>query len=256
MKYIVQYNKQAKKWYPRSLNSGKIVSTEEICEEVSDSTVSAADVLAVLRSLRAAMTRHLCAGDKVKLDNIGTFYLVADASGNGVAKEEDVTPNLINRVNVRFAAQKVSGLAGQKNIPALAAGTIRWEKASASTITSTSGGSTEEGGGNGGGQQTGGDDNQGGGQQTGGGIGNMTITRAQSENHQIGDSVTSYSGGLTIQGTNMTGTWKAVNTGTNAKTAATSVTATEVQFSGLAAGSYNITFNGTNVLSLTVVNDD
>ena len=84
----------------------------------------------------------------------------------------------------------------------------------------------------------------------------MTITRAQSENHQIGDSVTSYSGGLTIQGTNMTGTWKAVNTSTSAETAATSVTATEVQFSGLAAGSYNITFNGTNVLSLTVVSDD
>ena len=63
-------------------------------------------------------------------------------------------------------------------------------------------------------------------------------------------------GGLTIQGTNMTGTWKAVNTSTSAETSATSVTATEVQFSGLAAGSYDITFNGTNVLSLTVVNDD
>ena len=128
MKYKASYNAHSKKWFPRSINSGKTVSTDEICEEVSDSTVSAADVLAVLRSLRSAMTRHLCAGDKVKLDNIGTFYLVADASGNGVAKEEDVTANLINRVNVRFLAQKVNGLGGQKNIPALAAGTIRWEK--------------------------------------------------------------------------------------------------------------------------------
>ena len=147
MKYIALYNKPAKKWYPKSVSSGKTVSTEEICEEISDSTVSPADVLAVLRSLRSAMTRHLCAGDKVKLDNIGTFYLVADASGNGVAKEEDVTANLINRVNVRFLAQKISGLGGQKNIPALAAGTIRWEKTTpASTAKPQEGGETPSGG--------------------------------------------------------------------------------------------------------------
>ena len=131
MKYIAAYNAHSGKWFPRSKNSGKTVTTEELCDEISDSTVSAADVLAVLRSLRSAMTRHLCAGDKVKLDNIGTFYLVAEASGNGVAKEEDVTSSQINRVNVRFNAQKVSGLGGQNSIPALAAGTIRWERVSA-----------------------------------------------------------------------------------------------------------------------------
>lgn len=157
MKYKASFNKHSQKWFPRSLNSGKTITTDALCEEISDSTVSAADVLAVLRSLRNAMTRHLCEGDKVKLDNIGTFYLVADASGNGVAKEEDVTSNQINRVNVRFAPQKISGLAGQGSIPALAAGTIRWERASNSSKTESedNGGGTspdpDQGGGNSGG---------------------------------------------------------------------------------------------------------
>jgi len=128
MKYIATFSTRAKKWFPRSVNSGKTVTTEELSEEISDSTVSAADVQAVLRAMRAAMTRHLCAGDKVKLDNIGTFYLTAEASGNGVAKEEDVTSNQINRVNVRFTPAKISGMAGQGSIPALAAGSIHWEK--------------------------------------------------------------------------------------------------------------------------------
>ena len=174
MKYIAFYNGRVKKWFPRSVNSGKTITTETLCDEVSDSTVSAADVLAVLRSLRSAMTRHLCAGDKVKLDNIGTFYLVADASGNGVAKEEDVTPNLINRVNVRFAAQKVTGLGGQKSIPALAAGTIRWERTSASTASSEEPGDDTPdtpdtpGGDTPGGDTPGGNDNPGGGDTPGG----------------------------------------------------------------------------------------
>lgn len=140
MKYTAVFNKKANQWFPRSLNN-RTVTTEQLCEEVSDSTVSAADVLAVLRSLRDAMTRHLCAGDKVKLDNIGTFYLMADASKNGVATEAEVSPSQINKVNVRFTAQKVSGLAGQKNIPALAAGTIRWEKSGGSATPATPSGS-------------------------------------------------------------------------------------------------------------------
>ena len=57
MKYIAFYNGRVKKWFPRSVNSGKTITTETLCDEVSDSTVSAADVLAVLRSLRSAMTR-------------------------------------------------------------------------------------------------------------------------------------------------------------------------------------------------------
>ena len=135
MKYIAQYNKRVNKYFARSLSSGKTVSTDRLMEEIANaSTVAPADVAATLRALCDAMRGHLCDGDKVKLDNIGTFYLMADASGNGVASEDLVDSSQINRVNVRFAPQKrrVGGGGGSKNtIPVLASGEIRWERAKA-----------------------------------------------------------------------------------------------------------------------------
>lgn len=135
MKYKAVLNKRSNKWFPRSLNSGKTVSTDRLMEEIANaSTVAPADVAATLRALCDAMRGHLCDGDKVKLDNIGTFYLMADASGNGVASEDLVDSSQINRVNVRFAPQKkrVGGGGGSKNsIPVLASGEIRWERAKA-----------------------------------------------------------------------------------------------------------------------------
>ena len=82
MKYIAQYNKRVNKYFARSLSSGKTISTDRLMEEIANaSTVAPADVAATLRALCDAMRGHLCDGDKVKLDNIGTFYLMADASG-------------------------------------------------------------------------------------------------------------------------------------------------------------------------------
>lgn len=143
MKYIAVFSHRNNKYYARSLNSGKTVTTERLMDEVANaSTVAPADVAAVLRALSDAMRGHLCDGDKVKLDNIGTFYLTADASGNGVATEEEVSSTQINRVNVRFAAQKKRVGGGSKTmVPALASGDIRWERANASDDGSGSTGS-------------------------------------------------------------------------------------------------------------------
>ncbi len=181
MKFKAQYNKHSEKWFPRSISSGKTVTTNRLMNEVAKaSTVAPADVAAVLRALADAMCDHLCDGDKVKLDNIGTFYLMADASGNGVASEKEVTASQINRVNVRFAPEKVrigGGGGHQNSIPTLANGNITWERAEVekeSTGTNSgNGGETpdpnagggETPGGNGGGGTTppsggdGGDDN-------------------------------------------------------------------------------------------------
>ncbi len=143
MKYIAHYNGKVQKWFPRSVNSGKTISTDRLMEEIANaSTVAPADVAATLRALCDAMRGHLCDGDKVKLDNIGTFYLMADASGNGVASEDLVDSSQINRVNVRFAPQKkrVGGGGGSKNsIPVLASGEIRWERAKAADDDSDGG---------------------------------------------------------------------------------------------------------------------
>lgn len=167
MKYIAQYNGRLGKYFARSISSGKTVTTKRLMSEVAKaSTVAPADVAAVLQALSEAMCDHLCDGDKVKLDNIGTFYLMADASGNGVATEKEVTASQINRVNVRFAPEKVrigGGGGKQNSIPALANGNITWERAENTTETNNTGGST---GGN-----TGGGDTPGGGGGNGGGSG-------------------------------------------------------------------------------------
>ena len=173
MKYIAQYNGRLGKYFARSISSGKTVTTNRLMNEVAKaSTVAPADVAAVLRALADAMCDHLCDGDKVKLDNIGTFYLMADASGNGVATEKEVTASQINRVNVRFAPEKVrvgGGGGHQNSIPALANGNITWERAEnvkESGSSTGSGGGEEPGGeepGTGGGETPGGNGGNGGG---------------------------------------------------------------------------------------------
>ena len=134
MKYIAQLNKRVNKYYARSISSGKTITTARLMDEVAGaSTVAPADVAAVLRALSDAMRGHLSDGDKVKLDNIGTFYLMADASGNGVATEAEVSAQQINRVNVRFTAQKKRVGGGGKALqgPVLVSDDIRWERADA-----------------------------------------------------------------------------------------------------------------------------
>lgn len=134
MKYKAFFNKRANLYYARSISSGKTITTARLMDEVAGaSTVAPADVAAVLRALSDAMRGHLSDGDKVKLDNIGTFYLMADASGNGVATEAEVSAQQINRVNVRFTAQKkrVGGGGKALQVPVLVSDDIRWERADA-----------------------------------------------------------------------------------------------------------------------------
>ena len=140
MKYIAQYNGRLHKYFARSISSGKTITTARLMDEVaSASTVAPADVAAVLRALCDAMRGHLSDGDKVKLDNIGTFYLMADASGNGVATEAEVSAAQINRVNVRFTPQKrrVGGSGKGMQVPVLVSDDIRWERADGAAAAAT-----------------------------------------------------------------------------------------------------------------------
>ena len=99
-----------------------------MCEEIAAaSAMTRADVLAVLDQLSEQMIKHLVRGDKVKLDGIGTFYLTAKATGNGVDSEKEVSPQQINKVMVRFTAEKQPSMGGVKaHIPTLAASNIEW----------------------------------------------------------------------------------------------------------------------------------
>ncbi|WP_028896372.1 HU family DNA-binding protein [Prevotella sp. HUN102] len=94
------------KWYPQSVLVGKPITTEQIAKRLAtESTVSPADVRAVLTALGSVMGDYMAQGRSVKLDGIGTFYFTATASKNGVETKEKVTANQINGVRVRFVPE-------------------------------------------------------------------------------------------------------------------------------------------------------
>lgn len=94
------------KWYPLSVTVGKPVTTTEIAERISAKcTVNPADVSAVLVALGPTLSEFMTEGRSAKLDGMGTFYYTSNAEGNGVEKEEEVSPAQIKGVRVRFVPQ-------------------------------------------------------------------------------------------------------------------------------------------------------
>ncbi len=82
---------------------GSAITTEQVAKRVvAESTVSPADVGAVLTALGGVMGDYMAQGRSVKLDGIGSFYFTAATNKNGVATEKEVTATLINGVRVRF----------------------------------------------------------------------------------------------------------------------------------------------------------
>ena len=93
----------------------------------------------------------------MKLDGIGNFYLTATAKGNGVDTADEVSPQQINKVMVRFLAEKMSSVGGIKgNSPTLAAAQINWQRVDAAA--SSGSGSDSGNGSSNGGTTPGGDD--------------------------------------------------------------------------------------------------
>ena len=66
------------KWYPKSVLVGFAITTEQVAKRVAaESTVSPADVCAVLTALGGVMGDYMVQGRSVKLDGIGSFYFTA-----------------------------------------------------------------------------------------------------------------------------------------------------------------------------------
>ena len=91
------------KWYPKSVLVMSPVSTEQVAKRLAaESTVSPADVRAVLTALGGVMGDFMAQGRSVKLDGVGSFYFTAVTNKNGVATEKEVSANQISGVRVRF----------------------------------------------------------------------------------------------------------------------------------------------------------
>lgn len=129
------------KWYPRSITVGKPVSTTKVAKRISaECTVTPADVNAVLTALGGVLGDYMSEGRTVKLDGVGTFYYTANASGNGVAAEEDVTASQITGVRIRFIPERFATSSHQTVSRAFVGDEISWEEWGKTPADAPSGG--------------------------------------------------------------------------------------------------------------------
>ena len=100
------------KWHPQAVTVGKPVATKEVADRLSQiSTVSRADVYAVLMDLAGVLADYMAQGRSVKIDGLGTFYYTCTSNGNGAETADKVNASQITGVRVRFIpeATKKSG---------------------------------------------------------------------------------------------------------------------------------------------------
>lgn len=89
------------KYFARAVYNRKPVSTEEIAQYIQDNaSVTSSDVKAVLDQLGAAMNHFFRRGEKVYLQDIGTFKV--GFSSLGYEKADDLTANAIYSPRVLF----------------------------------------------------------------------------------------------------------------------------------------------------------
>lgn len=90
------------KYYAVAKSRNK-VTMKMVCARVANATtMSEADVYGVLKALLAEMGFILMEGDMVELDDFGTFRLTVNSEG--VEDVDDVTSNLVTKVNIRYRA--------------------------------------------------------------------------------------------------------------------------------------------------------
>lgn len=77
------------KWYPKAVLVSSPATTDQVAKRLAaESTVSPADVRAVLTALGGVMGDFMAQGRSVKLDGVGSFYFTAVTNKNGVATEK------------------------------------------------------------------------------------------------------------------------------------------------------------------------
>ena len=93
-------------WYPRSVTIGKPVETQELSKRlVRESTVSPADVHAVIRALPEVMADFMKESRAVHLEGLGWFRYTTQSSGKGVATKEEVSSDQITGLRVQFTPE-------------------------------------------------------------------------------------------------------------------------------------------------------
>lgn len=115
------------KWYARAVNLMRPATTDEVADELAlMSTVSRGDTYAVLCNLGKVMGRMMADGRSVKLKGVRTFYLTCQTKGKGTDTPEELKPQLITDVRVRFIPEYERGQNHKVTQRALIHSSLKW----------------------------------------------------------------------------------------------------------------------------------
>ena len=125
--YKKVYAKETGVYYPKSVTQGEPVDTETIADRLAKiSTVSRADVAAVLAELPEVIADYMAQGKSVRLHGLGTFRLTLVSKGVKDIKDFDITKQ-IEAVRVAFVpAKRGNAKKGESITRALVPSGIDW----------------------------------------------------------------------------------------------------------------------------------
>ena len=104
-----QHNEKFGVWYPQAVTVGQPVETKKVAERLAAiSTVSKADVAAVLAELPGVLADYMSQGKSVRLEGLGTFRYTLDTKGVETEEEFDFQTQ-VKAVRVQFTPQKEGG---------------------------------------------------------------------------------------------------------------------------------------------------
>ena len=125
--YKVLHDKQNGVYYPKSVTQGEPVDTETIADRLAKiSTVSRADVAAVLAELPEVIADYMAQGKSVRLHGLGTFRYTLDTKGVKDMKDFDFEKQ-VKAVRVAFVpAKRGNAKKGEAITRALVPQGIEW----------------------------------------------------------------------------------------------------------------------------------
>ncbi len=104
--YKAMQAKQNGKWYPQAVQVDKPFTTDELADRLAKiSTVSRADVYAVLKELPGVMADMMAQGRSVRMEGLGTFRYTINAEKRGVDTADEVSDAQIAAVRVRYVPE-------------------------------------------------------------------------------------------------------------------------------------------------------
>lgn len=140
--------KSNQKYYPTAILVDEPVETDELAAQIAEiSTVSKADIVAVLASLPSVMSRGMNAGRSVHLQDVGFFRYTIAAKKGGQSTAKEVTSEDVEHTRIRFTPETHFSTGRSTTTRALAPENVcwtRWGGGTTDSNTPSGGGSGDE----------------------------------------------------------------------------------------------------------------